>query len=157
MADARFEDAGGTPLRLLAETPDDLDVIAALVQDAVFTAADMRWQRRERCFAVLLNRFRWEDRDAAERQGRAFERVRTMLVIGDVLGVARQGIDPRDPDLVLSLLDLGFEPGPDGTGRLLLTLAGDGAVAVEVECLNVTLTDVTRPYRAPSGKAPRHE
>ncbi|MBC7158112.1 MAG: DUF2948 family protein [Rhodobacteraceae bacterium] len=157
MADARFEDAGGTPLRLLAETPDDLGVIAALVQDAVFTAADMRWQRRARCFAVLLNRFRWEDRDAAERQGRAFERVRTMLVIGDVLGVARQGIDPRDPDLVLSLLDLGFEPGPDGTGRLLLTLAGDGAVAVEVECLNVTLTDVTRPYRAPSGKAPRHE
>lgn len=157
MADARFEDAAGAPLRLRAESADDLAVIAALVQDAVFAAAEMVWQKRQRCFAVLLNRFRWEDRDAAERHGRAFERVRALLVIGDVLGVARQDIDPHDPDLVLSLLDLGFEPGPEGTGRLILTLAGDGAVAVDVECLNVTLSDVTRPYRAPSGKAPRHE
>ena len=38
----------------------------------------------------------------------------------------------------------------------MLTLAGDGAIALEVEALEVTLQDVTRPYRAPSGKAPAH-
>ena len=37
---------------------------------------------------------------------------------------------------------------------MILTLAGDGAVALEVEALEVTLHDVTRPYRAPSGKVP---
>jgi hypothetical protein len=71
--------------------------------------------------------------------------------------VVSQGIDRGDPDLVLSLLAIGFEPGADGTGRLVLTLAGDGAVAVEVECLDVTLADVTRPYAAPSGRAPGHD
>ncbi|KKM80919.1 hypothetical protein LCGC14_1335040 [marine sediment metagenome] len=42
------------------------------------------------------------------------------------------------------------------TGRVILTLAGDGAIALDVEALEVTLRDVTRPYIAPSGKAPQH-
>jgi hypothetical protein len=57
---------------------------------------------------------------------------------------------------VLSLMALEFQPGAEGAGRLVLTLAGDGAVALEVECLEVSLRDVTRPYAAPSGKAPVH-
>ena len=40
---------------------------------------------------------------------------------------------------------------------MLLTLAGDGALRLEVEAIEVTLKDVTRPYRAPSGKVPHHE
>ena len=52
--------------------------------------------------------------------------------------------------------ELAFAAGPDGTGTLTLTLAGDGAVALSVEALEVTLKDVTRPYRAPSGKVPSH-
>lgn len=156
MADATFEEGAEAPLHLKALESDDLPVISALVQDAVLSAADMRWDRGRRRFALLLNRFRWEDRTAAERRGRAYERVRALLVISDVMHVARQGIDPRDGDAVLSLLSLAFEPGADGTGRVVLTLAGDGAVAVDVECLDITLRDVTRPYRAPSGRAPRH-
>ena len=44
-----------------------------------------------------------------------------------------------------------------GIGALILTLAGDGAVALDVEALDVRLDDVTRPYRAPSGKVPTHD
>lgn len=156
MSDARFEDAGEAPLALWAQDSDDLAVIAALVQDAVFPITEMRYQRGKRRFAVLLNRFRWEDRAAAERAGRPYERVQAMLLISDVLGAATQGLDLSERDTVLSLLSLDFAPGEDGAGRLTLTLAGDGAVALEVECLEVSLSDVTRPYVAPSGKAPRH-
>mgnify|MGYP001818235094 CR=1 FL=1 len=154
--DARFEDAGGeVPLRLKAETPEDLPVISALVQDAVFPATEMRWEPARRRFALLLNRFRWEDA-AAGRGTRDFERVRSLLVVDDTMKVSSQGIDRRDPDLVLSVLSMTFTPGEDGTGRLELVLAGDGGIALEVEALSVTLRDVTRPYAAPSGKAPRH-
>lgn len=156
MVDARFEDGQEAPLYLAALEPDDLPVIAALVQDAVFPITEMTWQPKQRRFAVLLNRFRWEDRDAADRAGRAYERVRALLVVGEVTRIATQGIDRQDRDMVLSLLDLTFEPGADGTGRVLLTLAGDGAVALQVEALDVTLKDVTRPYVAPSHKAPGH-
>jgi hypothetical protein len=57
---------------------------------------------------------------------------------------------------VLSGLTLTWAPGADGMGRVEILLAGDGAIAVEVEALELTLRDVTRPYGAPSGKVPDH-
>ncbi len=154
--DARFEDGAEKPIRLRAEDTEDLGIIAALLQDAVLPANEMRWLRSKRQFACLLNRFRWEDKPAAERRGRDYERVQSVLAINDVMTVTQQGLGPRDADTVLSLLAMTFEPGEDGTGRVLLTFAGDGAIAVDVEALNITLQDVTRPYRAPSRKAPSH-
>ncbi len=71
MTDARFEDGGERPLNLGAQDADDLGVISALVQDAVFPITEMSFRRGKRQFALLLNRFRWEDRDAAERAGAA--------------------------------------------------------------------------------------
>lgn len=157
MADARYQDGGEAPLYLAAQEADDLPVISALVQDAVFPIGEMTFRRGKRQFALLVNRFRWEDRAAAERGGRAYERVQSVLAVGDVLAVRTQGIDRADRDTVLSLLALDWQPGADGAGRLVLVLAGDGAIALEVEALDVTLKDVTRPYAAPSGKVPGHE
>jgi hypothetical protein len=154
--DARFEDAGERPLNLSADDAEGLAVIAALVQDAVLTVGDMRWDRRARRFAMLVNRFRWEDREAAERARRPYERARAVLVVGDVTAVASQGIDRSDRDSVLSVLGLAWKPEADGTGSVVVTLAGDGAIRLTAECLDVTLKDVTRPYAAPSGKAPSH-
>ena len=148
--DARFEDAAEAPVALRALEGADLEVLSALVQDAVLPATEMRWDRARRRFALLLNRYRWED------PARRTERVQSLLVIEEVLSVASQGIDRGDADLVLSLLALDWTPGPDGTGRITLILAGDGAVALEVEAVGVTLRDVTRPYRAPSGRRPQH-
>ncbi len=156
MSDARFEDGEDRPLFLAAREEGDLRVLSALVQDSVFPAAEIGWQPKQRRLALLLNRFRWEDAPRAEARQRAYERVQSVLVVDDVLGVRSQGIDRADPDLVLSLLALAWVPGEDGAGRLELVLAGDGMIAVEVECLDVTLRDVTRPYMAPSGKAPEH-
>lgn len=154
--DARFEDGGAGPLRLRALDADDLGVIAALVQDAVFPASEMQWDSRGRRLALLLNRFRWEDKGAAERRGREFERVQSILAIEDVQSVASQGVRRGEAETIHSLLTLEFEPSEDGAGSLLLTLAGDGAIRVAVEALEVTLKDVTRPYAAPSGRAPGH-
>lgn len=157
MADARFEDGDERPLNLIAQDGDDLGVISALVQDAVLPITEMTWDRKARRFAALINRFRWEDRAAAEAAKRPVERVRALLTVADVLAVRTQGIDRQDRDTVLSILSLTWEPGPDGTGRLVLVLAGDGAVAIAVEALDISLRDVTRPYRAPSGKVPSHD
>ena len=157
MTDAKFEDGGEAPLRLVAQDAEDLKVIAALLQDAVLPVTELKYDARQHRFAALLNRFRWDDRVEAERVGRAYERVRSVLVVEDVRKVQSFGFDRADKDLVLSLLSMSFEPGEDGTGRLTLTLAGDGAVALDVEALDLRLDDVTRPYRAPSGKVPRHE
>lgn len=156
MADATFEDGREAPLNLGALDADDLKVISTLAQDAVFPITEMSWRAAERRFALLLNRFRWEDEDAARKRGRAFERVQSVLVVDNVLGVSSQGIDRSDKDMVLSLLSVAFEVGEDGAGHVLLTLAGDGAIRLQVEALEVSLRDVTRPYLAPSKHVPNH-
>jgi hypothetical protein len=122
----------------------------------VFPIGEMTFAKRQHRFALLLNRFRWEDRAAAEREGRPFERVRSLLVFDTVLGVRSQGIDRADKDVILSILSVSFAPGPDGAGVVEVVLAGDGAVELQVEALEVTLSDVSRPYRANSGKVPEH-
>ncbi len=157
MSDASFEDGRERPLNLGAYEAEDLEVISSLVQDAVFPVTEMSWRASARRFAILLNRFRWEDRVAAERRGRAYERVQSVLVAENVLNVASQGIDRTEKDMILSVLSVTFEPGEDGAGHLLLTLAGDGAIRLSVEALEVTLKDVTRPYRAPSKHMPQHD
>jgi len=157
MTDARFEEGGEAPLRLVAQDAADLQVISALVQDAVLPVTEVTHDRKRRRFALLLNRFRWEDRVEAERAGRPFERVRSVLVVEDVLKVQSTGFDRRDKNQILSLLSVDFSAASDGSGRVTLTLAGDGAVALEVEALEVRLDDVTRPYRAASAQVPAHE
>ncbi len=155
--DARFSDGAERALNLLARDAEDLRVLSALTQDSVLTVGEMRYDGRRRQVMLLINRFRWEDRVRADRQRRGYERVRSVIAIEDVRRARIQGL-PRDAlDMVISLLSMDFSPGPDGTGTLTLTFAGDGAVALEVEALEVTLTDVTRPYLAPSGRAPDHE
>ncbi|TYO90012.1 DUF2948 family protein [Oceanicella actignis] len=156
MQDARFEDAAERPLRLLAADAEDLKVMAALLQDAVGKPADIAWTPAQRRLSLLLNRFRWEDRERAARQGRPFERVRALLVIEDVSRVRALGLDPADGERPFNLLTMTWEPAEDGAGALRLVLSGGAELAVEAECLNLRLDDVTRPYAAPSGKAPAH-
>jgi hypothetical protein len=156
VSDARFQDGEDRPLHLMVREAGDVAVLSALLQDAVLPVEEISLDRRARRLGLLVNRFRWEDRAAAEAAGRGYERVRSLLVIEDVLALQSTGFDRRAPGLVLSILALRFEPGVETTGRLVLTLAGGGAIAVDVEALEARLEDVTRPYLAPSGLAPSH-
>lgn len=153
MTDARFEDGREAPLNLGALDTEDLQVIASLAQDAVFPATEMKWDRAAGRFAVLLNRFRWEEGPA---RAASPERVQSVLAFDTVTGVATNGIDRRDPDTVLSLLTISFEETNAPSGYVLLTLAGDGAIRIEVEAIEATLKDVTKPYVAPSKQTPQH-
>jgi len=151
--DAKFEDGGEAPLNLGALDAEDLQVISSLAQDAVFPASEMRWMKREGRFALLLNRMRWEDEGATRH---APERVQSVLLFNTVQSVASQGVPKGDADTVLSLLNVTFEQTDAPSGHITLTLAGDGAIRLTVEALDVTLKDVTRPYVAPSKKRPHH-
>ena len=157
MSDAKFEDGGDKPLRLKAMDGEDMTVLSSLAQDAVFPASEMKWDRKARRFALLINRFRWEDAPNAKIGKRQVERVQAVLSIEDVVAVKTQGVNGRDADMVHALLSVTFEAGDDGTGRVVLTLSGDGAIAIDVEALEIMLRDVTRPYIAPSRKVPQHD
>ena len=155
--DAGFNDALDRPLNLGAQDTEDLQVISSLTQDAVLTVDDLKWNRAERQVVFLLKRFRWEDVELAKQQGRDPERVQSLLVIQNATGLASQGIDRKQADIVLSLMSLEFSGAVDGVGDLILTFSGDGALKVQVDGLDVALRDVTRPYVAPSKQVPNHD
>jgi hypothetical protein len=153
MTDARFEDGREKPLNLGAQDADELQVLSALIQDAIFPITEMTWQAKQRRFGLLLNRFRWEE---GARGQTAPERVQSILVVDNVMSVASQGVDRAEADMILSVLSATFEAGDDGAGDIVFTLAGDGAIRLSVEAIELMLKDVTRPYVAPSKKAPSH-
>lgn len=155
--DARFEDGGEQPLYLRGLDTDDLTVISALCQDAVVPTGEISFDATQRRFAMLINRFRWEDAQTAAEQNRPVERVQAVLVFDDVMSAKSLGLAPEDKDTIISVLALTFTPAKDGAGRILITLAGDGDIALDVEAIDITLKDVTRPYVAPSKKAPSHD
>jgi hypothetical protein len=159
MTDARFEDGAqhDVPLRLMAEDSGDLPSLSALVQDAVFTGVDMAFVAPRRRLALLLTRLRWEDRADAESARRPYERVKSLLVVESITALRTAGFNPKDAGAVQSLLAMTFAARDELGGTLTLVLAGGGAIAMDVECVDITLRDVTRPHRAVSQVLPSHE
>jgi hypothetical protein len=126
-------------LKLAALDEEDLAVVSACVQDAVLKVGDVDWRPREKRLLVNLRRFCWES-GAAPRQN--FERHLACLHFARVERVKSCNIRRDDPDAVLSLLALRFEPGEAPGGTVSLLFSGGGELRAEVECLEVGLTDL---------------
>ncbi len=156
MADARFEDAEDRPLRLRACDPEDLKVISAFIQDAVFKRGGMSWRRPRREFSVLLRRFRWETKVEGRTARRGAERVQSVLTVSDILDISAVDLADTSAPEVFSCLELRFRPEDDISGSMSLILSGDREVVMQVECVEVSLTDVTSPYPAASKNPPDH-
>ena len=130
-------------LKLIALDADDLAVISAHLQDAVFKVGDIAYLPAERRFAALGNRFDWAD--ALHDGGRPaeFVRRRSALRFERVLAAKVQGIDLAQ-GRVLSLLAIGFEPSAaGGPGRRRHPpVRNGGAIRLEVECIEAELKDL---------------
>jgi len=131
------------PLRLLARAPDDVPVLSAALQDAIGQLGDFVFEAGARRFTLALNRYRWE----AGGNGRG-ERVRAGLQIGGVTAARSQRLKQGSEDAVVNLLSIAFEETDAPGGVLTLTFSGGGALALEVECLDMALADLTSSWRA---------
>lgn len=129
-------------LKLLALDSEDLDVISATTQDAVVRVADMGFAKSDRRFALLMNRYAWEEGD---RKG---HRKRTALHFDRVKSARVAGIDTNARDGVLELLTIRYEDRPEADGIVELAFAGGGTVRLEVECLEARMQDLGAAWAA---------
>lgn len=136
--------SASSPLRLLAEDADDLQIISAALQDAILRPVDIRWEKEARRVTVVLSRFCWECGGT---------RVMTAMQFGDVQAVKSRRL-PRAPEAALELLALDFLPTDAPGGQVLLMFAGGGDLRIDVECLDGVLTDLSE--RWPARVAPTH-
>lgn len=139
-------------LKLLALDEEDLQVVSAHVQDAVFKVSGLSYTPRGGQLSLVVNRFVWE---TAERAKKSFERRRSLVVFKRVKAVRSIGFDRRAGESVLSLLAIQFEKngeGPDGTVELILS--GEASIMFEVECIEAQLADTGGAWE--TGFKPRH-
>jgi hypothetical protein len=141
-----------TALRLRAIDTLDLSVIAAHLQDALVKMNDIGFEKTNRRFALLFNRFMWEDVEAEKGKGAKadknapFRRVRSALHFDSVTRVQTMGLRLANSEALAALLTLAFEPKSDLSGTVTLTFAGGGAIKLDVECLDAWLTDISAPW-----------
>jgi hypothetical protein len=138
-------------LKLRAMDTEDLEMLSARLQDAVGRLKDFVWLPKQHRFALLLNRFRWEDGNGAGT------RVRAALRFDSVVKVQSANIKQGAPEAVVSLLAIKFTPNGEGDpgGMVELLMAGGGAIRLTVECIDAELADLTQPWAA-RGR-PSHE
>jgi len=133
------------PLRLMAADGEDIEIVSAVLQDAVLKVGDMAYVKAERRFALVANRFVWEE--GATKENGPFIRVRTGIHFDDVTGVKARNIRQDAPSAVLSFLAARFKAGEDGAGEITLEFSGGGQILLEVESINATLKDISDPWR----------
>ena len=139
-------------LKLLALDAEDLSVVSAHLQDAVFKTDGLAYDARHQVFSVVVNRFVWEK---ASERGKSFERRRAVVAFKRVTAVRSLGIDRKDKESVFSLLAVNFAQkgeGPEGTVELVLS--GNASVALDVECVEVQLADTGGAWE--TSLKPRH-
>lgn len=127
-----------TELKLLALDTQDLEVLSTHVQDAVLRVGDMGLSGSDNRFALLINRFAWE---VGASRGKA-QRRRAALRFEHVTGVRSSGFDTKAKDGVLDLLSVEFVQEEAPGGVVSLAFAGGGTVFLDVECLEVRLSDM---------------
>lgn len=139
-------------LKLLALDAEDLSVVSAHLQDAVFKTDGLSFDARHQVFSVVVNRFVWEK---AGSHGKSFERRRAAVAFKRVSAVRSLGIDRKDKEAVFSLLAVNFAQKGDGPeGMLELVLSGNASIALDVECIEVQLADTGGAWE--TSLKPRH-
>lgn len=131
-----------TDLKLLALDAEDLEVISATTQDAIVRVGDMGYAQGDKRFALLMNRYAWEE------GGKKGQRKRTALHFDRVEAVKAAGFDLEARDGVLELLAIRFEPTSEPAGTIELSFAGGGTVRLTVECLEARMQDLGAAWAA---------
>jgi hypothetical protein len=155
--DARFEDGEDKALNIGAFDKNDLEIVSSLIQDSILPASEIKWLSNSNKLALLINRFRWEDKSLALSERRKLERVRSLLMIHHVKNISSSGFSPKQKGKILSILSTSFDGDDGGSGNVLIVLSGNGGIRIKVDALEVNLRDVTMPYIAPSGLSPEHD
>mgnify|MGYP003624503080 FL=1 len=147
-------------LKMMAMDEEDLTVLSAYCQDAVFKAADVTWLAAEKRVLISLNRFAWEQ--ASQRSGvmgllrrKTYERHNAVLHFEQVTRMQTKGLDQADPNTVFDLLSIEFLADADGVcGQIELLLAEGHSIRLDVECVEVRLADLDAAWE--TRNRPRH-
>ena len=126
-------------LKLIARTEEDLRVVSAHLQDSIANISDIARLQKNKIFLMQLNRFMWEDIEKGVF--RKNKRIRTILKFENVIKVISKNINQSKKDKFLDFLTIETIKMPDNNYEMKIVFAGDSAIKVISEVIEVTLDD----------------
>ena len=139
------------PVKFVALDRDDLEVVSTHLQDALVKVADIAWRPQEKRLVVSLRRFDWLSAEAVKPELR---RCHSALRFERVNSCKCRCVNPAGKDAVLNLLAVEFAESDAPAGAVTLTFSGGGVLRLEVECLEVELSDLGPSW--PAAARPVH-
>src|SRR5436190_2968154 len=127
------------PVKFVALDKEDLEVVSTHLQDAEVKVADVHWRPQEKRFVLGVARFDWVAATAASPE---YRRCRSVLRFDRVLACKCKHVNPAGKDAVLNLLAVDFAETEPPAGVVTLTFSGGATLRLEVECLEVELSDL---------------
>jgi hypothetical protein len=137
-------------IRLRAQDSGDLTVVSAHLQDALVSVRDLAFDRDERRFVLVANRFRWERAGNGANSGH--ERTLCGISFAEVDRVSYRGFRRSEEDRILSLLAIRL---PDGGGTIDLDFSADVSIRLSVAAIECLVRDLGEPW--PTAWQPDHE
>lgn len=139
-------------LKLLALTPEDLEIFSAHLQDAILTAGDIEYLPQQKRFACAVNRFDWHK----AQEDNSYQRRKAILRFDRVLSLKTQNISPNAPGTILSLLSIQYEALENAPEAIItLIFSGNGALRLHTECVEAVMQDISAPWQ--SKNMPKHD
>ena len=138
-------------IKLRAADAADLAVVSACLQDALISVRDLAFDRDERRFVLVANRFRWE-RGQDRTGARGFERTLCGIAFAEVDGVSYRGFRRSEEDRILSLLAIRPQ---DSGGVIDLEFSADVSIRLSVGAISCQARDLGEPW--PTAWQPEHD
>ena len=148
-------------LRLLAADRDDLAVASALLQDAIIPGVDISFNRDDRQFILIANRFCWEQpalKDITSADGKPVHERRLCAVrLSHVVSVQRQNWPDNHKEALFNMLAL-HQPDMAETGgtvqQLQMDFSGGASLRMTLDKLDLIVADLNAGH--PTSLYPQH-
>ena len=132
-------------LKLHAQSSDDIEMLSALLQDALIAGADMIFDRAENTFMLVANRYCWELQDAGQQM-----RCMCGVKFGTIGAVRTRGMT-ADKTQFYNLLAIEYDKAAQ---HIMLVFSGGVGIQLEVSSIMIIVRDLAEPH--PSFARPDH-
>ena len=126
-------------LKLIAQNDEQLTILSSLAQDSIIKSNEMGYDKKNKRFALLMNRYRHEEENPS--------RIRTAIHFDYVESIKSVGIDKESKDEILVLLAIRFEDKSKPSGLIFLEFSNNKSISLDVESIEAFLTDMGEPWK----------
>ncbi len=130
--------------KIIAQSPLDLKMISAYLQDSIIIVKDIVFLKQNRTFIMIVNRFMWED--VEKGVFRQNKRIRCAVKFEEVIKVESKNINQKNKNKPLECLAIKCSSIFEETYKIKIFFAGNSIITIISEVIEVALHDLGKPW-----------